>query len=72
MHIMEEFCPWQWCQVWCIVAQPCLMLGISLMNKVLHANREALPLFSVTGAYLGSGSVRHEGRLWNERGANGC
>jgi len=52
MHIMEGFLPWQWCAVWWLVALPCLALGVHQLNKVLSADREALPLLGVTGGFV--------------------
>jgi cobalt/nickel transport system permease protein len=52
MHIMEGFLPWQWCVVWWLVALPCLALGVYQLNKILKADREALPLLGVTGGFI--------------------
>ena len=52
MHIMEGFLPWQWCLIWWIVALPCLMFGVWQLKKVVHADREALPLLGVTGGFI--------------------
>jgi cobalt/nickel transport system permease protein len=52
MHIMEGFLPPFWCVVWWLLALPCLIFGIYQVNKVLHADREALALLGVTGAFI--------------------
>lgn len=52
MHIIEGFLPWQWCLVWWLVALPCLMYGVYRLEKVLAADREALPLLGVTGGFI--------------------
>ena len=49
---MEGFLPWQWCVFWWLVALPCLALGIYRLNRVLKADREALPLLGVTGGFV--------------------
>ena len=49
---MEGFLPWQWCLVWWLVALPCLALGVYQLNRVLSADREALPLLGVTGGFI--------------------
>ncbi|HOX34360.1 MAG TPA: energy-coupling factor ABC transporter permease [Methanoregulaceae archaeon] len=52
MHIMEGFLPWQWCIVWWLIAIPCLALGVWQLKKIIHADREALPLLGVTGGFI--------------------
>lgn len=52
MHIMEGFLPLQWAVFWWIVAVPGLAFGIYRLNKVLAANRDALPLLGVTGGFI--------------------
>lgn len=52
MHIMEGFLPLYWCVVWWIVALPCLVFGIYRLKKVMAADREALALLGVTGAFI--------------------
>ncbi len=52
MHIMEGFLPWQWAVFWWLVALPCLALGVYQLNKLLRADREALPLLGVTGGFI--------------------
>jgi cobalt/nickel transport system permease protein len=49
---MEGFLPWQWAVLWWLVALPCLALGVFQLNKVLSADREALPLLGVTGGFV--------------------
>ena len=52
MHIMEGFLPLDWAVFWWIIALPCLAFGIYQLNKVLAADREALPLLGVTGGFI--------------------
>lgn len=52
MHIMEGFLPLQWAVFWWIVALPALFFGVYQLNKVLSANRDALPLLGVTGGFI--------------------
>jgi cobalt/nickel transport system permease protein len=52
MHIMEGFLPWPWAAFWWLLALPCLVLGVYQLNKVLSADREALPLLGVTGGFV--------------------
>jgi len=52
MHIMEGFLPLEWCLVWWAVAIPFLCWGIHRLRQVLDADREALPLLGVTGAFI--------------------
>jgi cobalt/nickel transport system permease protein len=52
MHIMEGFLPLQWAVFWWIIAIPALIFGIYRLNKVLAANRDALPLLGVTGGFI--------------------
>jgi cobalt/nickel transport system permease protein len=52
MHIMEGFLPLQWAVFWWIVALPALIFGVYRLNKVLAANRDALPLLGVTGGFI--------------------
>jgi cobalt/nickel transport system permease protein len=49
---MEGFLPWQWAVLWWLVALPCLGLGVYQLNRVLSADREALPLLGVTGGFV--------------------
>jgi len=49
---MEGFLPLNWCVVWWIVALPCLIFGIYRLKKVMAADREALALLGVTGAFI--------------------
>jgi cobalt/nickel transport system permease protein len=49
---MEGFLPWQWAVLWWLVALPCLALGVYQLNRVLSADREALPLLGVTGGFV--------------------
>jgi cobalt/nickel transport system permease protein len=52
MHIMEGFLPLQWAVFWWIIAVPGLVFGVYRLNKVLAANRDALPLLGVTGGFI--------------------
>jgi cobalt/nickel transport system permease protein len=52
MHIMEGFLPLQWAVFWWLLALPCLAVGIWQLNKVLKADREALPLLGITGGFV--------------------
>jgi len=52
MHIMEGFLPLEWCIVWWIIALPFLGWGFFRLRRVLDADREALPLLGVTGAFI--------------------
>ena len=52
MHIMEGFLPLQWCIVWWVIALPFLAWGVVRLNRILDADREALPLLGVTGAFI--------------------
>jgi cobalt/nickel transport system permease protein len=52
MHIMEGFLPAFWCIVWWSIALPCLIIGIYQLRKILAADRDALPLLGVTGAFI--------------------
>jgi cobalt/nickel transport system permease protein len=52
MHIMEGFLPLYWCVVWWMIALPCLIFGIWQLKKVMAADREALALLGVTGAFI--------------------
>jgi cobalt/nickel transport system permease protein len=52
MHIMEGFLPLQWAVLWWLIAIPCLALGMIQLRKVLAADRDALPLLGVTGAFV--------------------
>src|SRR5512137_242753 len=52
MHIMEGFLPVFWCVVWWLVALPCLAVGMAQLNRMLAADREALPLLGVTGGFV--------------------
>jgi cobalt/nickel transport system permease protein len=52
MHIMEGFLPLQWAVFWWIVAIPCLIFGVYRLNRILAANRDALPLLGVTGGFI--------------------
>jgi cobalt/nickel transport system permease protein len=52
MHIMEGFLPWPWAAFWWLLALPCLAAGVYQLNKVLKADREALPLLGVTGGFV--------------------
>jgi cobalt/nickel transport system permease protein len=52
MHIMEGFLPLQWCIVWWVLALPFLAWGVVRLNRILDADREALPLLGVTGAFI--------------------
>jgi len=49
---MEGFLPLDWAVFWWIIALPCLAFGIYQLNKVLAADREALPLLGVTGGFI--------------------
>lgn len=49
---MEGFLPLQWAVFWWLVALPCLALGVYQLNRVLSADREALPLLGVTGGFI--------------------
>jgi cobalt/nickel transport system permease protein len=52
MHIMEGFLPLYWCVAWWIIALPCLIFGIYQLKKLMAADREALALLGVTGAFI--------------------
>jgi cobalt/nickel transport system permease protein len=52
MHIMEGFLPVEWCIVWWVIALPVLAWGLVRLNRILAADREALPLLGVTGAFI--------------------
>jgi cobalt/nickel transport system permease protein len=52
MHIMEGFLPLQWAVFWWIVALPALIFGVYRLQKVISANRDALPLLGVTGGFI--------------------
>jgi len=52
MHIMEGFLPLYWCVVWWLIALPCLIFGTWQLKKVMAADREALALLGVTGAFI--------------------
>jgi cobalt/nickel transport system permease protein len=52
MHIMEGFLPLYWCVVWWLISLPCLIFGIWQLKKVMAADREALALLGVTGAFI--------------------
>jgi cobalt/nickel transport system permease protein len=52
MHIMEGFLPLEWCIVWWVIALPFLVWGFFRLRNVLDADREALPLLGVTGAFI--------------------
>lgn len=52
MHIMENFLPHPWWEIWWLVALPFLALGIYRLRKVLSADRDALPLLGVTGGFI--------------------
>ena len=49
---MEGFLPLYWCVVWWLIALPCLIFGIWQLKKVIAADREALALLGVTGAFI--------------------
>ncbi len=49
---MEGFLPATWCIVWWLVAVPCLALGLYQLKRVMAADREALALLGVTGAFI--------------------
>ncbi len=52
MHIMEGFLPPFWCVVWWSIALPCLFFGVYKLRKLLAADRDALALLGVTGAFI--------------------
>ena len=52
MHITEGALLWQWCLVWWIIAIPCILFGIYRLQKIVNADREALPLLGVTGGFI--------------------
>jgi len=52
MHIMEGFLPLRWCIVWWIIALPFLGWGFLRLRRMQDADREALPLLGVTGAFI--------------------
>jgi cobalt/nickel transport system permease protein len=49
---MEGYLSPLWCIFWWIVALPCLFFGIYRLKKMMHVNREALPLLGVTGGFI--------------------
>jgi cobalt/nickel transport system permease protein len=49
---MEGFLPLQWAVFWWLLALPCLAVGVYQLNRVLSADREALPLLGVTGGFI--------------------
>jgi len=49
---MEGFLPLQWALLWWLVALPCLAAGVYQLNRVLSADRDALPLLGVTGGFI--------------------
>ncbi|HMK15788.1 MAG TPA: energy-coupling factor ABC transporter permease, partial [Methanomicrobiales archaeon] len=41
-----------WALLWWLLALPCLAIGVYQLNRVLSADREALPLLGVTGGFV--------------------
>lgn len=52
MHIMEGFLPHPWWELWFAVSIPILACGIHRMNRLVQAQREALPLLAIAGAFV--------------------
>ncbi|MCQ1539140.1 energy-coupling factor ABC transporter permease [Methanocalculus taiwanensis] len=52
MHIMEGFLPSPWWQIWFILSAPFVIMGFYALRRMVHENREALPLLAVAGAFV--------------------
>lgn len=52
MHIMEGYLPVSFCIAWGIICVPFLLAGFFSIKKSLHANRRALTLLAMSGAFI--------------------
>ena len=52
MHIMEGYLPVGYCVAWCIVCVPFLLAGFFSIRKTLTANRRALTILAMAGAFI--------------------
>lgn len=52
MHIMESALPVRFCIAWGVVCIPFLLAGFFSIRKTLNANRRALTLLAMSGAFI--------------------
>lgn len=52
MHIMEGYLPVSFCIAWGIICVPFLLAGFFSIKKSLQANRRALTLLAMSGAFI--------------------
>ena len=52
MHIMEGALPVRFCIAWGVVCIPFLLAGFFSIRKTLNANRRALTLLAMSGAFI--------------------
>lgn len=52
MHIMEGALPVSFCVAWGVLCLPFLFAGLKSIRKSLDANRKALPLLAMAGAFV--------------------
>ena len=52
MHIMEGYLPAGFCVAWGVVCLPFLLAGFRSIQKTLKADRKALPLLAMAGAFV--------------------
>lgn len=52
MHIMEGYLPASFCIAWGIICVPFLLAGFFSIKKSLQANRKALTLLAMSGAFI--------------------
>ncbi|HIX58175.1 MAG TPA: energy-coupling factor ABC transporter permease [Candidatus Blautia gallistercoris] len=52
MHIMEGYLPGSFCIAWGVICLPFLIAGFRSIKKSLDANRRALPLLAMAGAFV--------------------
>lgn len=52
MHIMEGYLPASFCIAWGVICVPFLLAGFFSIKKSLQANRKALTLLAMSGAFI--------------------
>lgn len=52
MHIMEGYLPPVYCVVWGVICLPFLVAGFMKIRKTVEANRRAITLLAVSGAFV--------------------
>lgn len=52
MHIMEGYLPVSFCITWGVICVPFLLAGFFSIKKSLQANRKALTLLAMSGAFI--------------------